>query len=317
MSSEDRFLDEINKRLTMNVLIQGAAMHSVLTLHYLVQEELDRINPKLISIYDRVAVGMPLVMWRGEVVMIAGRPRRFWSRIGESSHPFSRHPFLAKHGGRLAEGTLEHALKRAKLKKAWTTHGLVSVQLNWLVLKAMKLERAQISRLEELAVEATSTMWGIDPDRLDGSLTVDVKVGEVRSQPTLSGRIYAACGAGWSGVQLDETELRVVAKAFAWPLLVHELVKGTAELVSLHALNSLDDECYEAVMAATERVDFEPWHMQVGSELWRRFLAAIPADRSLSEVFMHVARLSPKRLEALMMAIVEEPEAARSAISAL
>jgi hypothetical protein len=59
-----------------------------------------QINPQLISIYDRVAVGMPLVMWRGEVVLIAGRPSRFWSRTGKASHPFFGHP-LPAHAGRL------------------------------------------------------------------------------------------------------------------------------------------------------------------------------------------------------------------------
>jgi hypothetical protein len=300
----------------MNMLIQGAAIHSALTLHYLVRDELDAINPKLISVYDRVAVGMPLVLWRGEIVLMTGRPRRFWSRIGDSRHPFHHHPLLARHGATLAEATLQHALLRARQKKAWTTPGLVSVQLNWLLIRAMQLERSEKSRLEELAVLATSKMWDMAPGRLDASLTTNVKVGEIRQQPKFRGRLYAAFAAGWSGVQVDKTELRIVAKAFAWPLLAHELVKGTAELVSLHGLNSLDNECYEAVMTATERVDFEPWHMQAGTELWRLFLAVIPADRSLSEVFMHIAQLDPRRFEAVMMAIVEEPEAARSAITA-
>ncbi len=78
------------------MLIQGAAIHSSLTLHYLVRDEIDATDPRLISIYDRLAVGMPLVMWRGEAVLMAGRPRRFWSRIGDSRHPFHHHPLLAK-----------------------------------------------------------------------------------------------------------------------------------------------------------------------------------------------------------------------------
>jgi len=317
VSSELRFTDEINKRLTMNMLIQGAAIHSSLTLHYLVRDEIDATDPRLISIYDRLAVGMPLVMWRGEAVLMAGRPRRFWSRIGDSRHPFHHHPLLAKHGATLAEATLQHALKRAREKKAWTTYGLVSVQLNWLLIRALQLERSKKFRLVELAVQATSKMWDISPDRLHASLTTDVKVGEIRKQPTLRGRLYAAFAVGWSGVRIDQTELRIVAKAFAWPLLAHELVKGTAELVSLHGLNSMDNDCYEAVMTATERVDFEPWHMQAGAELWRRFLTVIPSDRPLSEIFMHIAQLEPRRFEAIMMAIVEEPEAARSAITRL
>ncbi len=315
MTAENRVQEEINKRLTMNLLIQGASMHAMLTLHHLVCDELNAINNKLIPLYDRLAVSGTLSLWRGEQALISGRASRFWSRTDNPQHPFHHHLLLARHGGTLAEATRQHTLERAKLKKVWRMPGFVTVQMNCLALKAHKLERDDRSLLEYLACLVTSQAWGIEMHQLRGSLTTDVRFGVVREQPVLAGRIQAAIAPGWSGVEVEDSELRVTATGMIWPVLASELVKGTAELVSLHGLNTLDEDCYEAVMAATDRVDFEPWHMQAGADLWRRLLAVAPSDQPIANVLMNLARLSPQRLEAVMLSVIEEPEAARSAIA--
>ena len=47
---------EVNKRLTMNLLMQGAASHVFLTAHHLVRTELNQLDPRLIPFYDRFAI---------------------------------------------------------------------------------------------------------------------------------------------------------------------------------------------------------------------------------------------------------------------
>lgn len=49
--------DQINKRILMNCIIQGASIHSFYTIHHVVKDELDSINPELISFYDKFSVG--------------------------------------------------------------------------------------------------------------------------------------------------------------------------------------------------------------------------------------------------------------------
>lgn len=313
----DRVQDEINKRLTLNMLVQGAAVHSHFTLHYLVQDDLNAISPKLIPLYDKVSIGGFLANWYGDLVLVAGRPKRFWSRVQRPDHPFHAHALLVKHGPELAETARVSGVERCRAKKVSTTPVFQTVQLLGVIIEVLRRERRHKEWLQELARQATSQMWGIDEDRLDAALTTDPRFGDVRKQPTFAGKLYGAAAVGWGGVVRSGSQLQVMARAWVWPLLTHELVKGTAELVCLHGLNTLDPETYEKVMEATERIDFEPWHMQAGSELWRRFLAVSPTARPLSETLMHVARLDPQPLEALMMAVVENPDVARRSIARL
>jgi hypothetical protein len=92
-------------------------------------------------------------------------------------------------------------------------------------------------------------------------------------------------------VERRNGRFKVVAKAWIFPLVSHELAKGTAELVCLHGLNSLDEATYRQVTEEADRIEYEAWMIQAGSEMWRRLLAAVPNKKSLPETLMHVARL--------------------------
>jgi len=49
--------DQINKRILLNCLIQGSSIHSFYTLHHLVKDEIEEIDPELIEHYDMFSVG--------------------------------------------------------------------------------------------------------------------------------------------------------------------------------------------------------------------------------------------------------------------
>jgi hypothetical protein len=171
--------------------------------------------------------------------------------------------------------------------------------------------------LEELAIQAATEIWGISKDRLIAQLTMQVEFGHVREPRTAGGRAYRHAAAGWGGVQRMRDRFYVVARAWSWTLLVHELVKGTTELICLHGLNELDDDTYEIVMREADRIDYEIWMLQAGGELWRRLLSVLPKDVPLAECIMHIARLDPIPLEMLMMDVVEDPQSARGALAVL
>ena len=109
----------------------------------------------------------------------------------------------------------------------------------------------------------------------------------------------------------------VVARARTWPLVSHELTKGIVELCCLHGLNTLNEETYRIVTEEADQLEYETWTMQAGSELWRRLLAAVPVDQSLSETLMHIARLEPGPCEQLMFAVVEDTVQARTLLERL
>jgi hypothetical protein len=122
---------------------------------------------------------------------------------------------------------------------------------------------------------------------------------------------------GYSGVVRREGALLVAARARNWQLLAKELVKGTAELICLHGLNSLDDDTCRHVTRETDRLEYEPWMLQTGGELWRRLLPLMPDGMPVAEVLMHLARLPATSLESLVLAVLESPNAARERLAEL
>ncbi len=160
-------------------------------------------------------------------------------------------------------------------------------------------------------------VWGIPTDRLDGELTSDVDFGDLSTPQTLRGRILRLGALSYGGVVRCDDSLKVVARAKNFWCLTNEFVKGTAELICLHGVNTLPDDVYEHVMHHADRLEFEPWMLQTGVELWRRLLAVLPDGRPMADMLMHLARLPAKSLESLMLAVIEQPERARELLASL
>jgi hypothetical protein len=63
---------QIQKRLALNWLIQGAAQHAGMTFHHLVRDELNAISPKLLHFYDQYALINLLQYWQPEAKLLLG-----------------------------------------------------------------------------------------------------------------------------------------------------------------------------------------------------------------------------------------------------
>src|SRR5262245_41123095 len=295
-------LQQINKRLTLNLLIQGAASHTFLTAHHLVTDELEELRPGLTRLYDRMVISGHLNYWIGDLPLMYGFASWFWRRTHRPGHPFHRHRLLARHGGELARASKRYLVARGWKKWVIGIPVIHYIQMIWLLIRVAWAERGLKPQLALLARRATSLIWGIDEGRLVAELTTNVAVGTVRTPRTARGQMMQVAAIGWSGVQRNDRQFLVVARSWFWPLVAHELTKGVAELVCLHGLNTLDDETYQRVMQEADQIEFEPWMLQAGAEAWRRLLAVLPHDRGLPEMLMHIARLDPEPLERLMMA---------------
>jgi hypothetical protein len=309
--------DEINKRLTLNLLIQGAAAHTFLTAHFLVKDELEAIRPGLTRLYDRAVVSFHLNYFIGDIPLIYGIPSWFWRRTRKPTHPFHHHRLLAERGRVLWKASKKYLLARGWRRWVIGIPGIHYIQSFWLLMRVALAERDRRQRIAELARQAASQIWGIDEDRLDAQITMDVAFGKIRTPKTTVGRMTRAAVIGYGGVERRAGQFAVVAKSWNFPLVVHELCKGTAELVCLHGLNTLDDKTYESVTDEADQLEYETWLLQAGPEMWRRFLAAIPKGRSLPEMLMHVARLDPRPLEELMFAVVDDTDRARTMMDTL
>jgi hypothetical protein len=66
----DELRGQINKRITMNTLTQGAAVHNMATIHHVVSEQLNALNPQLLDIYQRFSAGATHFYWIIDLVNI-------------------------------------------------------------------------------------------------------------------------------------------------------------------------------------------------------------------------------------------------------
>lgn len=313
--------DEIQKRLTLNWLIQGASQHAGMTFHHFVRDELNAINPELIRLYDHFALINLLQYWHLSATIVFGRPSRFWKHaVWQPDHPFFGHELLSRYGGVLAEEGRKRGLKRSREKGLTRFPVAFSVQTVRCILRLRKLEAAHRPRLIQIAKRAASRVWGIPSERLHGEITDRIRIipgDRIPLAQGLQSTIMRACIVGLGGVVQRGDGLIVVARGTNWLLLAKELVKGTAELICLHGLNQLSDDTYHQVIDATDRLDLEPWMLQSGGELWRRVLAAIPDELPVARLLMRLARLPPKALESTLAGVIEYPEHAQSRLAGL
>jgi hypothetical protein len=71
-NEEDVDVGEINKRITLNALTQGAAVHNMMTMHKLVEKELNDLDPQLLQAYDQLSSGSEYTYWLMDYSTLAG-----------------------------------------------------------------------------------------------------------------------------------------------------------------------------------------------------------------------------------------------------
>jgi len=167
--------------------------------------------------------------------------------------------------------------------------------------------------LEDLAVQVTTQIWGMEASQVDAQITSTPEFGNIRVPETKAGRKLRSAMVAWGGVEhLGDGKLQVVGRSKYWCLLIHELSKGAVDLISLHGLNDLDAETYSLVMLAADKIEFEIWMMQSGLELYRLFLQVLPVGFPIAEALMHVAKMPADVHQQFTINVIEEPNRASS-----
>lgn len=75
----------------------------------------------------------------------------------------------------------------------------------------------------------------------------------------------------------DGDKPKIKAEAMTLPVLIHELVKGVMELLSVHGLPE-DSKIREYTLGKADFLNAETWDMRLGPVLWERFTNLIDAD---------------------------------------
>ncbi len=129
------------------------------------------------------------------------------------------------------------------------------------------------------------------------------------------GRTLQQTRIGTVALQKSPTGVVVEAKAHIFPVLLQELVKGATEVIFLHGMKDLPADQYNHVRETADLLEDEPFLIQVGPELWRRFLQVRPKNVPLPKILMKLAKLQPKAVHNLLEQIVTNPEWARELLS--
>ena len=82
---------------------------------------------------------------------------------------------------------------------------------------------------------------------------------------------------GQSEVDEETDPPTVKARAFTFPLLVHELVKGVYEIFGTHGLPD-DPKQQEMILGAEDTLPAEIWDSRLGPIFWEKFMAAYPIE---------------------------------------
>ena len=80
---------------------------------------------------------------------------------------------------------------------------------------------------------------------------------------------------GKEEVDIETDPPTVKARGLFFPILVHELIKGTMEVLGTQGLPD-DPKQAEMVMASTDTLANEVWDLRLGPVLWEKFLTAYP-----------------------------------------
>lgn len=244
--------EQVNKRITMNALTQGAAVHNMATIHHAAADEIQEINPQLLQAYGQFATGSTHMYWLMDFANMA----------------------------------------REMLSQA--TVGTARVQYGDNEAEDQPEAEGQLGGQEEpYDVEADiASMSEPEPD-------IELEAEE------------------------DISSARVIARAINFPVLVQELVKGTMELLSHHGLEDLSKEQLVGIYQEADRLEDEPWLIQVGPQLWRAFLKIVPRGHSLADVMSTLAVQEPKLIHKLLSDTLEsinsgqDPAGPREALTEL
>ena len=151
----------VNKRLTLNLLIQGAATHGCWAAHHLVADSLRELDPEFLSAYDRLGARLSLSYWRGIMPLISGVRDRYWKRIDRTQNVFSFHPFILAHGRELAVHARDVAFRRCREKDISTSGTRNEIGLIRSLFKTLEMEKPHQNQLERLACAACHQIYDV------------------------------------------------------------------------------------------------------------------------------------------------------------
>jgi len=118
--------------------------------------------------------------------------------------------------------------------------------------------------------------------------------------------------AGSEEIDLETDPPTVRARAQIFPVLLHELIKGVLEILSVDALPE-DEKIQKYVLGKADFVTAEFWDLRLGPGLWDKFREAIDANDHEMRYYLYneVARIPANEFNKFMKDLFEGKESAK------
>lgn len=125
--------------------------------------------------------------------------------------------------------------------------------------------------------------------------------------------------AGREDVDRQTNPPTVKARAVNFPVLIHELIKGTLELIALHGRNRDEEgneEDFTDIEDSEDTLEKEMWDLRLGPAIWDRIRSKFPEDVLTDEtkgiiqlmVFQHIFKKPAKEFLVFMKEVVSDSE---------
>lgn len=175
----ENVFDEVNKRITLNTLIQGCSINQLFSFHHLIKNELDELDKRLFGLYDYYIKGSLMAYWLQD-----------------------------------------------------------------------------LETLQNFVIGKEELKW-------------------------------------------EKDEPKIITSSTIFPILFHEMTKGVIELIFVHGISDLSPKDQENVIKYSDKIEYEPYQIQIGFLLWRDLLSKID-KKNLSIELMNFSKLTPNEIHSFL-----------------
>jgi hypothetical protein len=121
---------------------------------------------------------------------------------------------------------------------------------------------------------------------------------------------------GKESIDPNSTPPKVIAQGLNFPILVHELIKGTLEVIAALKGQSSNPEIAQRVISSENTMEKEIWDLRLGPAIWDRIREQIPEEVLTDEnkkniqliLFSHIVKKPAKEFLVFMKEVISGSE---------
>jgi hypothetical protein len=233
------------KRRIINAITHGAAQRG--TFNFMVfKDYLDQINPELVQKYNEL---MKLVFGAFDDDSSIAYMLAKLAAVESSRYRYDK-----MFPGKIIQNLRAKSADSRKQFTGSRDGRQIGRDLNILIPYVVQAEKDYIDELEPLAIQIVKDAYPV----IDyAGIKVDAKI-EVLDRGT----------GGYEQVDWNENgEVTIVARAICFPMLVHEILKGLYEVLSLQGFGT-DKEKNKHIVQHTDKIENEPEDMRYGKFIY-------------------------------------------------